>query len=286
MSHPSSFPRFIGGFMSAQTHVPPVRRMDFPFIESEVPAHWFGGDRELTRNADALHMLFPAGERFFVRSVRRFARELDNPELQQRVRGFVGQEAMHGREHQRAFALLERDGIEVQSFLDRYESFILRMEDRASPRFNLAVTCALEHLTATLGAGSFSDPLTNLAHPTMRQLMLWHAAEEVEHKSVAFDVYRAVGGGYWTRVAGMLFAYAFLMTWWRKACVHVLHQDGGFRAADQRALRRRTRAMGSDIVGAFRRATVAYLRPSFHPDDVDDYHLALRYFESEAKMAS
>ena len=162
--------------MSAASPVPSVRRMNLPFDEGAVPAHWFGGDRVLTRSSDALHLLFPTGERFFVRSVRHFTKRLESPELKERVRGFVGQEAMHGREHERAFALLERDGIEVESFLASYEAFLQWMEDRSSPLFNLAVTCALEHLTATLGAHSFVDPMMLDAHPTMYDLMMWHAA--------------------------------------------------------------------------------------------------------------
>lgn len=272
--------------MSAASRVPPVRRMNFPFEETSVPAHWFGGDRVLTRNSDALHMLFPAGERFFVRSVRAFSKQVDDPVLKERMRGFIGQEATHGLEHQRAFALLERDGIEYQSFLDDYDAFVKRREAMASPLFNLAVTCALEHLTATLGAHSFSDPMMQTAHPTMRALMLWHSAEEVEHKSVAFDVYDAVGGGYLTRIVAMLFAFAFLMTWWRRGAKHLLQQDGGFRVAELRALRRRARSKGSDVPGAFRDAVWSYLRPGFHPDDVDDYHLARDHFASVERLAS
>jgi len=271
--------------MSTASAVPTVRRMDFPFVESDVPSHWFCGDRELTRNADAMHMLFPAGERFFVRSVRHFSRRVEDPGLKARIRGFVGQEAMHGREHQRAFALLERDGLEVASFLDAYESHVLRMEARATPLMNLAVTCALEHLTATLGARAFDDPMILRAHPMMRDLMLWHAAEEVEHKSVAFDVYKAVGGGYLTRVAGMVVAYAFFMYWWGRGARHLLEQDGGYSTAGMRALRKRTQAEGVDLLGDFRRAFVSYLRPSFHPDDEDNLHLAEDYFAGRMQLA-
>jgi hypothetical protein len=258
--------------------------MDFPFIESDVPAHWFCGDRELTRNADAMHMLFPSGERFFVRSVRHFFHEIEDSDLKERVRGFIGQEAMHGREHQRAFALLERDGIEFKSFLKKYEAHIQEREAHASALMNLSVTCALEHLTATLGAGAFSDPFVARAHPTMRHLMLWHAAEEVEHKSVAFDVYKAVGGGYAMRILGMVVAYVFFMRWWSAAAQHLLEQDGGFRRADLMALRRRMRAGGVNVLADFRGAFAAYLRPSFHPDDVDDRYLAEDFFADGMKQ--
>jgi len=253
--------------------------MDFPFDDADIPAHWWDGDRMLTRNADALHMLFPAGERFFMRSVRAFVPQIKDPELLARVRGFMGQEAMHGREHNRAFSLLERDGIEYESFLDAYENrWLKRLEKRADPLTNLAVTCALEHLTATLGATSFADPLIDRAHPTMRDLMLWHAAEEVEHKSVAFDVYEAVGGGWLRRVVAMVMAFSLLMVWWRRGMKHLIEQDGGMSWADQRGLRKKVQTEGRDVLSDFRRAAVVYLRPGFHPDDIDDAHLARDYF--------
>ncbi len=263
--------------------VPIVRQPALPFATSDIPAHWFDGDRVLTRSADAMHMLFPSGERFFMRSVRAFTQDLRDPALKARVRGFLGQEAMHGREHEQAFALLIRDGIEVQSFLDWSErAGVRRIERWFSPLTCLAVTCALEHLTASMGARAFSDPRVQRAHPVMRQLMLWHAAEEVEHKSVAFDVYRAVGGGYFRRIFGMLLGYLLFMWTWSRGMQHLLAQDGGWQRQDILDLRKRARAEGVDLIGDLRRAAFGYLRPNFHPDDEDNAHLAEAYFAEVA----
>jgi predicted metal-dependent hydrolase len=269
--------------------MPTVRRMDFD-LPADIPAWWWAGDRELTRSADALHLLFPDGERFFIRSVRDVVKSLPtegpgapSAALKQRVRAFMGQEAMHGREHEAAFALLDRDGIEWRSFLESQAKPTFEAGDRIfSPLTRLAVTCALEHLTAVLGAASFSDPMMDEAHPTMRELMLWHAAEEVEHKSVAFDVYEAAGGGYLRRIFGMLVAYATLMVLWQRATAHFLEQDGGHDRSDMRALRARMKERGADTIADFRRAFVSYLRPGFHPDDVDDAHLARDHFAARA----
>lgn len=272
----------------AAPSMPTVRRMDFAF-PADMPAWWWAGDRELSRNADALHLLFPEGERFFIRSVRDVVKTLDldapgaPPRLRERVRAFVGQEAMHGREHERAFALLDRDGIEWRSFLEEEVKPVFARGDRLfAPLTRLAVTCALEHLTAVLGATAFADPMVDEAHPAMQELMLWHAAEEVEHKSVAFDVYEAAGGGYLRRIFGMLVAYAVFMVLWRRAAAHILEQDGGYDARDMQALRKRLQDRGVDRIADFRRAFVAYLRPGFHPDQTDDAHLARDYFAARA----
>jgi predicted metal-dependent hydrolase len=68
-------------------------------------------------------------------------------------------------------------------------------QENLPPIVNLAITVAIEHFTALfaqlmLRPGSIIDK----AEPSMRELWRSHAAEEMEHKSVAFDVYRAVGG--------------------------------------------------------------------------------------------
>ena len=262
--------------------VPEIRRMDFAFTE-DIPRWWLAGDRVLTRHIDALHLLFPEGERFFVRSVKRYLRDLDDPQLKARVKGFIGQEVMHGREHEGAFALLDRDGLEYQSFLDGPgTAFFRKLEDRFSPMTCLAITCALEHMTAVLGEGAFTDTLLDGAHPTMRALALWHAAEEIEHKSVAFDVYRAMGGGYARRIFGMVVAYASLMWLWRGATRHLLDQDGGYSTADMKALQQRMRDQGTDRLSDVRAALLDYLRPGFHPDDHDNAHLAAAYFAEQA----
>ena len=89
----------------AQTRDPdrkvPTRRMSFEESLADVPRQ-FAGDLVSSHVAAALSAVFPEGEDFFVRSVRRFREEITDPELKRQVAGFIGQEAMHGRQH-RAF---------------------------------------------------------------------------------------------------------------------------------------------------------------------------------------
>ncbi len=59
----------------------------------------------------------------------------------------------------------------------------------------LAATVVLEHITAMFAAGSMRNPRwMDGADPAMAELWNWHAIEETEHKSVAYDVFLAVGG--------------------------------------------------------------------------------------------
>ena len=70
-------------------------------IDETLATNWHGGDAFKTAFFDAMSILFPLGEQFFIDSVKAFRGKFDDPELERRVRGFMAQEAVHRREHQR-----------------------------------------------------------------------------------------------------------------------------------------------------------------------------------------
>jgi uncharacterized protein len=174
-----------------------TRRMSFEQSLHGVPRH-FGADGDLLSShiAACLSSVFPDGEDFFVRSVRCFRDQVTDPVLKQQVNGFIGQEAIHGREHRvlnRRFAEL---GYPTR-FIERTTKRLLALADKVLPaKACLAATAALEHYTATLAEQLLRDDDTKALFGDRRVLdvFLWHALEESEHKTVAFDVYRAVGG--------------------------------------------------------------------------------------------
>src|SRR5882724_6040924 len=76
-------------------------------IDGSIPRHWFAGNVWATQVVNGVNLLFPAGERYFVRAVNHYAKKIDDPLLAAQVRGFFGQEGRHAREHERFFAVLE-----------------------------------------------------------------------------------------------------------------------------------------------------------------------------------
>ena len=260
-----------------------ARKMSFPFADG-VPRHWFAGSVFATHMANGLNLVFPLGERFFVRSVRHFADRIDDPKLQDDIRGFMGQEVRHGMEHERFFEVLEAQGFDVKRFLRIYERIAFGyIEPLATPELRLAATVALEHMTASFAERAFaSGVLERHVHPTMRDLLLWHAAEEIEHKAVAFDVLKKVAPSYGLRVAGLVVATSTLIGFWMLATAMLLAQE---KDLDLRRLgreRREAKARGqlgmADIARAFRK----YLRRDFHPNDEDNAWMAKSYFEKLA----
>ena len=129
----------------------PTRRMSFEESLQDLPRHFAAdGDLILSHLAAALSAVFPDGEDFFVRSVRRYRDQITDPDLKRQVNGFIGQEAMHGREHRAFNDRLDQLGYPTKRF-ERITAKGLALRERMLPPIsNLAATAALEHFTATL----------------------------------------------------------------------------------------------------------------------------------------
>lgn len=161
---------------------------DLRFGLSENPKrHWFGGNALKTAMMNSMSLFLPEGERFFIRSLKHYARLTDDPVLIDHIEGYAKQEAFHTREHEDYNKSLEKLGYDV----DRMEAPVraaLRMTH--TPVYNVALTCAIEHMTATLSIVTLRNTdLLHEAEPTYRRLWMWHALEELEHAGVALEVF-------------------------------------------------------------------------------------------------
>lgn len=271
--------------------LPVVRRPHFDFVGADAPAepggtagvgrHWFGGSATRTHLANGLNFVFPEGERFFIRSVRHYADRLD-PELRARVAAFAGQEAQHQRAHLASFSALEAQGYELESWMRWYDELAYgRIEPRVPPVLRLATTAALEHFTATFGELALGTEMLDGAHPTMRALLRWHAAEEIEHRDVAFDVLMQVDPRWTVRALGFGMASLLLAFFWSSGVRHLRRQDPP-RGPRERASLVDIRSYWRRHGPHFLRALLAYLRPGFHPKDAGGDALAEAFF---AEMA-
>jgi predicted metal-dependent hydrolase len=254
----------------------PTRRISFEESLRTVPRHFAAdGDLILSHLAASLSSVFPDGEDFFVRSVRHYRDDITDPELKRQVNGFIGQEAMHGREHRAFNDRLAQLGYPTK-FYERLTKRGLELRERVAPASsNLAGTAALEHFTATLAELVLTSQETRdlFGHPEVRNLFLWHALEESEHKAVAFDVYKAVGGSERLRVWTMKFLrYGFVLGLVASIIGSLLLDRRTYRPGVLRKSWRKVRR--SPIVSrALWERLKDYERPDFHPDDHDTTEL-------------
>jgi predicted metal-dependent hydrolase len=254
----------------------PTRRISFEESLASVPRHFAtDGDLILSHLAASLSAVFPDGEDFFVRSVRHFRDRIEDPELKRQVNGFIGQEAMHGREHRVFNDRLDELGYPTKRF-ERLTKRGLQIRERVlSPTSNLAATAALEHFTATLAELVLTSEETRdlFGSQAVRDLFVWHALEESEHKAVAFDVYKAVGGSERTRVMTMNFLrFGFVVGMALQVVVSLLGDRATYRRGNLRRSWRTFRRSPIVSKGLWRQLR-DYNRPDFHPDDRDTTEL-------------
>ncbi len=271
--------------MTAPTTAPrtiPVRRISFhhPDAAAWRNRHFVGGDFAMSHIVAVLSSLFPEGEEFFVRSVRRYRDRITEPELKRQVSAFIGQEAIHGREHRELNRRLSELGYPTMG-VDRFTKRLLALLNRVLPgTHQLAITAALEHYTATLAETLLGDDQARglFSDDEVRELLLWHAIEESEHKSVAFDVYQQVSGStLWRRVLMAEVTVGFLVVAGIGAAFSML-RDPWARHHPLRALRSVAALRRNPWVStSVRRMLRDYYRADFHPDDHDSTALLERW---------
>ncbi|MBX3272376.1 MAG: metal-dependent hydrolase [Sandaracinaceae bacterium] len=262
----------------------PVRAPRFA-LDPELPRAWLAGDPLATHVVNALSLLFPEGERFFIRAVKHYEHVYeDDPALRARVRGFFGQEGRHGHEHDRFNRMLEAQGFELGGFFDFYTRTAWEtVEPRVPPHLRLATTAALEHFTATLAELALDTPALDDAHPEVRRMLVWHACEEIEHKSVAFDVLERVDPRWTTRALGLAIGSGVLAVFFGVALRTLWTQEQAL-GPDPRAPEDRGAAFWRTLArsrGRIARSVAELLRPGFHPDQRDNYELARAHLEPE-----
>jgi predicted metal-dependent hydrolase len=248
------------------------RNVRFAFA-SDPRDYWLGGDPFKSRFFDAFSTMLPIGERFFIDALRRVESRIEDARLREDVRTLIVQEATHGREHRKYNERLRTLGYDLDA-MDRSQSRVMgRILKAKRETIPLAVTVAIEHVTAVLGASLLRGELFEGCDPDVAGFWLWHAAEEIEHKAVAFDVYASVGGGPDLRRAIMGWAVFIMTVRMSSRVARMLHRDGrlfdrGVWASGGRFLFGRggfVRSIGPDFLRFFRR--------DFHPGEKDDYAL-------------
>jgi hypothetical protein len=244
---------------------------------STVPRHWFAGNAVATAISNGVNLLFPAGERFFVRSVNHYLDRITDQELRAQVKAFFKQEGHHARAHDRLNDVTRAHGLPIDPFLTKYERISRWIEARVPAKLNLAGTAAAEHFTAILADGAFARGVLDTLHPKMQELLSWHAAEEIEHKAVAFDVLTQIDPSYALRMAGLAYATVMLGTFWLWGTVMLVRQEKlGWRGVRRELGKLRKR--DPILRRVFIRGIKQYARRGFHPRDNDNAHLAREWF--------
>jgi predicted metal-dependent hydrolase len=229
--------RTVASPLTADTIV--VRRPLLEYPDDLDPA-WNHRAPEFAFAANSVSMLMPYAEPYFVHSTRAaltrpapsssMADPLD-AELRERAEAYVRQESQHHAQHRRFNDLV----VARHPALRRVEGWIERtygwLDEHCSLKFNLAFAAGSEAIAFSLARWA-EDHLHDFfvdTDPVPASLFLWHLAEEVEHKSVAFDLWKAVDGSRRRYVFAMSISFVLLAWFSFLATLTMLFASGRWR---------------------------------------------------------
>ncbi|GGX05737.1 metal-dependent hydrolase [Streptomyces noursei] len=278
----------------------PIAPRRVAFDWRETPLHWIPDEPTATHVINVLHLLLPAGERWFVKVFKEALPLVRDEHLLKDVKGFMGQEATHSVQHAHVLDHLAHQGLDTTPYTRHVDFLFERLLGERPPfgvpipeqewlRFRLALIAAIEQFTAVLGSWVLgADGLDHAGpDPVMLDLLRWHGAEEVEHRAVAFDMYQHTGGEEPTRYARRVLAMAVtapvLLYLWCWGATYLLRHDPRLSAPSRYSLRAHNRAVRKGLLPSWRQLGAAiprYVRRSYHPSQEGSLRAAVAYLAS------
>ncbi len=254
-----------------------ARNVRFDYSEVlKTHRYWHNDNPVSTHFFNALQAMFPEGERFFMDSARDVREQVGKEnlpaQLNEQIQQFIRQEAMHGREHDGwTQALIESGYDAMQGFDERLRNDNRWARKKLSPLVRLSMTAASEHFTASLAhLFVYQKPeLIEHARSPFRELLVYHALEELEHKAVCFDLYQAARGGYFLRIAGMVFVTIDLLVRLHNRQSYLLEHDGLLNPQTKKEMRALLWGR-QGIMRTLAPFLLQYFRPDFHPWRTDE----------------
>ncbi|WP_059005984.1 metal-dependent hydrolase [Streptomyces specialis] len=278
--------------ISDEHHHLVLQPRDVRFDWSRLPMHWVPGDPMTTHVLNVLHLLLPEGERWFVRTFREVLPLITDEELREEVLGFIGQEALHAEAHQGVQDHLRAQGLDPLPYVRQVE-YLFRNLLGERPGFSptrarehlierVAAIAAIEHFTAFLGDWILNaDGLDRVgADPTMLDLLRWHGAEEVEHRSVAYDLLRHLDPGYVRRVRAMAMTGPAMLQLWVRGTRYLMAAAPELPAGTRPTWRGYATAARRGLLpraGRTLRSASRYLLPGYHPTQEGSTRQAVAY---------
>lgn len=230
---------------------------------------WSRSSPEFAMFSNALGIHVPWFERFLVAVMRQSRERVDSERLRSDMKGIIGQEANHAYAFEEWNNRLIRRYPKLQSLSEKAKQDFAEMQIKRTDQFKVGFVAGYETFTFLAGLIILDryHELMGEADPTIRALWVWHQVEEVEHGSVAFDVYQNLyGEKEWYRKAMILLAALHIISETFKAYHLMIKGEGWYRSP-----RRTFSALGffaSFAIDLFRSSLPVFGRryhPRVHP---------------------
>lgn len=182
-----------------------VRRPAFEW-PSDLPVLPLPHDPSRSCELVALSFTLPYLEPYLIRTMRIASKEDVDADLLAEMKAFSGQEAQHYKNHASVnnvvrSQLSSTGAKEMRTLEDALEADYRRFSSEKSLAFNLAYAEGFEAMTFALARSVLRQADVEGVEPAWANLIAWHLAEEIEHRTVTFDAYEAIVGRYPQRIA-------------------------------------------------------------------------------------
>jgi uncharacterized protein len=254
-----------------------VRRLNFDYAGVHVaPRTWHPNEPEFARFVEALSVSMPYLEPYLIQTIREAKAKIDDPILLREMDLYIGQESAHFRQHQKLNDEIAKTTSHSRPLETMFQADYKAFRETRSEAFHLAYAEGFEALTMAVAQTLVDDRvrLWSGASSAPVSMILWHMVEEIEHKTVTFDVFERLHGGYWMRLYGFAFATVHLLGRGFQGYRKMLAEDGVARDSTSRWRRWRTisRFLGGVL---WRAARIA--NPWYDPRQTKDPAWALAW---------
>lgn len=268
-----------------------VRRVNFAF-NKENPRFYYKNNPFSTHFINALHIVFPTGERFFVNAVLKYKNQISDEKLKKQLKNFCGQEGVHSSMHEKFWNILKENGYKIEGYENHIDNVLhkliakIRIPFLKDKTIDLTATACLEHFTALFGHAIFKHVDTNkgTVPEDIAELFQWHAAEEIEHKHVAFEVMQQVDEQeYAKRVVVMPVATVLLYFYLAVGTGILMYQDKDYIQVKKLPAQflEFTTGLLNDLHSDLYKEYFSFFRKDFHPSNLNDYYLAEEFFRDK-----
>jgi uncharacterized protein len=245
------------------------RRMKFD-LPKDLPTVFIEGRPEESYVNIAVSLTLPYVEPYLIRTMRAARPLVKDPALAKDLDTFCAQEGQHYKQHLVFNALFKGRGFDgLEKFEAELEADYQRFTQTRSLRFNLAYAEGFEAFTTSMSHVAARQD-TAPWNPVARDLFYWHLVEELEHRTVAFEVYGHVTPGYFYRVVVGSYAQWHLARFLFKVRDYLMQVDQASFAAHggAKGRRRRMRELFSRFLFQILPLTFKSWLPWYHPGRV------------------
>lgn len=186
-----------------------VRKMFFN-VEDDMDMLFVTDEPESACYLNAMSLLLPYLEPYGIRAFKQALPLIKNPTLKNSMQLFIKQEAQHYQQHQRYNEVVRKRYPGVEKFeLEIKAQFDSFLADK-DLKFNIAYIEGFESLTSGMSIVALDHGMCSRAQGEAGDLFRWHFCEEVEHRTIAFDVYHDLYDGYFYRAKMVAFVYSHI----------------------------------------------------------------------------